>query len=287
MCWAVFLFLVLLWPHNLPAQQNQSFVALGNVWSFQYASPPWNPMNLSITDDTTAFNGKKFFLLENISNTFPKMWIRITADGITCIDFYTGSEILLFDYNSNDLREFNFQPGPGEPVMVSAKRFMALPYTFFGIEDTVQKFGLGYFFDAGFYIYISEKLGIVFYQGLMFSTIDYNLSGVHVNGVTYGTILGNEEKKFPVDDYSIGQNYPNPFNPSTNISFAVEQTGNVTITLYDVTGKQVALLVNGMYEAGTHSLTVNAADYNLGSGIYFYKMQAGSFISVKKLVLSK
>lgn len=103
---------------------------------------------------------------------------------------------------------------------------------------------------------------------------------------TIDVVTGIEDD-VTINGYALGQNYPNPFNPSTTISFAVKNAADITIALYDVTGKQVAVLAEGFYDAGTHSINLNTAEYGLSSGVYFYKMQAGSFISVKKLVLTK
>ncbi len=85
--------------------------------------------------------------------------------------------------------------------------------------------------------------------------------------------------------YSLSQNYPNPFNPSTTINFALPKSGNVTLNVYDVLGRLVKTLVSGDLNAGYHTINFNAD--NLASGVYFYRIKAGSFVSVKKLMLLK
>jgi hypothetical protein len=85
--------------------------------------------------------------------------------------------------------------------------------------------------------------------------------------------------------YSLSQNYPNPFNPSTTINFALPKSGNVTLTVYDILGREVKMLVNDNLQAGYHKVVFNAS--SLASGIYFYRIQAGSFMDVKKLMLLK
>jgi len=87
------------------------------------------------------------------------------------------------------------------------------------------------------------------------------------------------------DQFSLNQNYPNPFNPSTSISFTLPEVSQVRLTVFDVTGREVAVLVNGMRNAGTHSVTFDAS--GLASGIYLYKLEAGSFSSIQKMVLMK
>jgi len=86
-------------------------------------------------------------------------------------------------------------------------------------------------------------------------------------------------------EYAISQNYPNPFNPTTNINFELPKDGNVSITLYDVSGKEVSKLVNEVKTAGFYTVQLNAS--NLSSGMYFYKITAGSFIATKKMVVLK
>ena len=85
--------------------------------------------------------------------------------------------------------------------------------------------------------------------------------------------------------YNVEQNYPNPFNPMTNIKFRIADRGFVSLKVFDVLGNEVATLVNEEKPAGTYELTWNAK--NLPSGIYFYRLQAGSFIDTKKMILIK
>lgn len=85
--------------------------------------------------------------------------------------------------------------------------------------------------------------------------------------------------------YSLDQNYPNPFNPSTIIKYALPRNEKVTIDIYDLLGRKVAELVNGEVEAGYHEVKFNAG--NLASGIYFYRLSAGSFTQINKMLLMK
>ncbi len=85
--------------------------------------------------------------------------------------------------------------------------------------------------------------------------------------------------------YSLSQNYPNPFNPSTTISFSISSRSVVSLKLYDLLGKEVATIYSGELPAGNYTRQWNASD--LTSGVYFYRVQAGSFSQTKKLVLLK
>jgi hypothetical protein len=85
--------------------------------------------------------------------------------------------------------------------------------------------------------------------------------------------------------YYLAQNYPNPFNPSTVINYNVAEPGLVTLKLYNIIGREVASLVNEFREPGSYYYELNSKD--LTSGVYLYKFTAGSFVSVKKMILMK
>lgn len=87
--------------------------------------------------------------------------------------------------------------------------------------------------------------------------------------------------------YSLSQNYPNPFNPTTNIKYGLTKSGFVLLKVYDLIGKEVATLVNQNQTAGTYLVDFKAGDYGLTSGIYFYKISAGEFSEVRKMILTK
>jgi hypothetical protein len=98
------------------------------------------------------------------------------------------------------------------------------------------------------------------------------------------TAVEDQNGQLP-ETFSLLQNYPNPFNPSTTIRFSLPSSGFTSLKVYDVLGKEVATLVNGMRKAGMNSVQFNAP-YS-PSGIYFYTLQSGSFTETKKMVLVK
>ncbi|MGA7723200.1 MAG: T9SS type A sorting domain-containing protein [Ignavibacteriaceae bacterium] len=85
--------------------------------------------------------------------------------------------------------------------------------------------------------------------------------------------------------YALSQNYPNPFNPSTNINFSLEKASNVKLAIYNVLGQKVATLVNNFMQSGNYTYQFDAS--KLASGIYFYRIEAGDFVSVKKMIYMK
>jgi hypothetical protein len=94
----------------------------------------------------------------------------------------------------------------------------------------------------------------------------------------------------PMLVFKLGQNYPNPFNPTTTISYEIPSGSQVNLNVYDVTGKLVRTLVNGWMGEGLHAANwdgKNGSGVSVASGIYFYKMQAGSFTGTKKMILMR
>jgi len=85
--------------------------------------------------------------------------------------------------------------------------------------------------------------------------------------------------------YELKQNYPNPFNPVTNIEYSIPKNSEVKLTIYDMTGKEVSVLVNELKQAGKYTVSFNAM--MKASGVYYYKLQAGDFTEVKKMILVK
>ncbi len=87
------------------------------------------------------------------------------------------------------------------------------------------------------------------------------------------------------EEYSLGQNYPNPFNPLTTISFGLLEDVHVNLSVYNINGQVVATLVDGVRDASIHEVSFDASQ--LSSGIYFYRIEAGDFSAVRKMVLMK
>jgi hypothetical protein len=96
------------------------------------------------------------------------------------------------------------------------------------------------------------------------------------------TELGVDPEESP-HTYALEQNYPNPFNPSTTIEYGIQERGFVTLKVFDILGREVATLVNGVEEPGYKTVRWDAG--NVASGVYFYRLQSGSFVGTKKLLL--
>lgn len=109
--------------------------------------------------------------------------------------------------------------------------------------------------------------------------------------IIYGTVCGNptdvdnsNSLDIPIE-FSLGQNYPNPFNPSTKISWQSPVSSRQILKVYDILGNEVAILVDEYREAGRYEVEFDAS--KLSSGMYLYKLQAGSYSEIRKMVLIK
>lgn len=101
-----------------------------------------------------------------------------------------------------------------------------------------------------------------------------------------GLPVSNEEADFSIPDkISLSQNFPNPFNPTTNIKYSLLESGTVQLKVFDIWGREMAELENGMKTAGEHSIAFDASQ--LSSGVYIYQLKVGNSFIAKKMLLIK
>ncbi len=116
--------------------------------------------------------------------------------------------------------------------------------------------------------------------------IKYRLKQIDIDGIfSYSDEI--EIEHGAPKEFALHQNYPNPFNPSTLINYNIPQAELVTLKVCNILGKEVAILLNERKEAGRYSTELNAAKFGLSSGVYFYTLVSGSFISTKKMIMMK
>lgn len=135
-------------------------------------------------------------------------------------------------------------------------------------------------------------------DGVSFPNVDYiywKVRTINEGGIgpwsefsRFSVLLSDveDEKKIPTE-FALIQNYPNPFNPSTRIQYQVSSIVQVKLKVYDILGNEIATLVNEEKSPGIYEVEFNSSEHNLSSGVYLYKLNAGDFISVKKLILIK
>jgi hypothetical protein len=145
----------------------------------------------------------------------------------------------------------------------------------------------------GLYFATSEGDSVSFDpSGITATTIDLVFNRIFSGVVHFSTLaIVGETSVTAIDDpvipsnYMLEQNYPNPFNPVTTFRYTLPEAQNVSITIYDITGRQVETLLSGYQQAGSYMLKWNASHYS--TGIYFYRLSAGSFTATNKMILIK
>jgi hypothetical protein len=115
------------------------------------------------------------------------------------------------------------------------------------------------------------------------------LASNYVWSFTTGAAVTTVRNGLAPQEFALLQNYPNPFNPSTRIQYSLEKAGMVSLKVYNLLGFEVVTLVNTHQEANSYTVQFNTNEggLNLSSGVYFYRLESGSFVSTKKLILMK
>ena len=124
--------------------------------------------------------------------------------------------------------------------------------------------------------------------GIVMGMRDIPVNQTHTDVLmTFRTVVSVKDANplLTLNRYTLGQNYPNPFNPTTTINYSVAKEGNVRISVYDITGRKATTIVNENKRAGSYSVKFDGA--NLSSGIYMYRMEAGSYSEARKFILMK
>jgi hypothetical protein len=141
---------------------------------------------------------------------------------------------------------------------------------------------IGYTVDTSF-VDPNVTTGVTYYY--VVSATDFNGNEGDYSDEVNATVLATGVEIVMPDRYELAQNYPNPFNPTTTIRYALPQSGLVSITVYNLLGKEVARLVDQVQEPGWHSVIWDASGMN--SGLYLVRMQAGKQVFTRKMMLLK
>jgi len=214
-------------------------------------------------------------------------WVKDTADnpvlsagdgnawdkhgvGECSVVYHPASHQYLMFYNGNEVDYFTETSGIGY-----ASSPDGIHWTKYGGNPVLSNGQPGATVASSPFVLLTNSTLHMWYQGddgMRYATSI--LSGVeNIGGAT------------AVQSYSLEQNYPNPFNPSTTIAFTVPKAGFVTLKVYDLLGSEVRTLLSGEVSAGPHQSIFNAS--GLASGVYFYRLQSGSFSQARKLILSR
>jgi hypothetical protein len=127
---------------------------------------------------------------------------------------------------------------------------------------------------------IGHRLGIAFDN---VNTADRSWMGL--DNVRLATTTGVSDRRTNPNAFSLEQNYPNPYNPSTTIIYTLNSNGKVHLSVYDLLGKEVSVLVNGVQTQGKHEVIFSGN--SLSNGVYFYRLQTDKEVITKKMTLMK
>lgn len=284
------LFILLFSSHQYVFSQDYFPLEAGNFWRYStsicvHGDCDWGARNVEVTYDT-LINNRKYF---NIEGWFfdEDFFYRSDSAGLYFVTQSSVIEYQLLDYNSPQFTSHQV----GYLDWTSHFQFQDTISFFDGEPQPVRYYGI----DAWPFSYLSFELmkdiGVISFTDLeLIGDSGGSLRGCIISGIPYGIYVEVEEDNIPTN-FSLFQNYPNPFNPTTTIEFVIPNLSELKSALhtklivYDVLGREVKTLINQPMKPGNHKVEFNASEF--ASGVYFYKLTAGSFIDTKKLVLIK
>ena len=265
---------------------------VGNTWVYYVnAFPPLeNPIRVISIERDTIINGHKYFLYQKYLDS---QWLRydslrgnllMYSESGSCSD-YSNDKII--DSLSSDVGNTIYC----EHLSIYTRECTGISnQNVFNTMRSVKRFEHdGLVFQT---IDYAEDIGIIHLSSGEPPPSNYYelLRGCVINGIVYGdttlTSVHPTGNTVP-DKYSLSQNYPNPFNPETNLEFGISELGFVSLKVYDVVGNEIATLVNETKPAGSYNYQFSTVNYQLSSGIYFYRLETGDFSETKRMILLK
>lgn len=285
---------------------------VGNTWVYRFI---YNVMGGSIGYDKVTItnqvfiNGKYYYaialnrrytyqgiecnsrVINNISN------IRIDSISGNLLNFgscNSSSEMLLDSLSAKLNDSFYICPASFQGNKVKCTDTNS--YLYYGQTRKTKKFRISTSEGYNSQTYV-ENIGLVYYEHIqLMGLCSETLRGCVINGVLYGDtsfVVGINQVSFELPArFSLYQNYPNPFNPVTNFEFIITDYGLVKLTVFDVLGKEVEILLNRDLQPGSYKVDWDASVYP--SGVYYYKLEVSpstgsgrGFTETKKMVLIK
>jgi len=280
-----YLWIIVLSFHSITFAQSFSYfpLAVGNKWFFSQGLDNVARLKLEIQKDTTLGDGYSYAKL-NMYKVNPDSSFSLLNDGYSYLRKENRKIIeypdrLIFDYDMNiGDTVISFYNEPESAVLDTI-----ISEDIFGRNSKTYVF---FFTQYDFYTY-SDSIGFnTLWATTWNNWVPEYLLGCEIDGRIYGSVITSVKNKNELPTHFIlYQNYPNPFNPSTRIKYSISKGSFVTLKVYDILGKEITTLVNEEKPYGNYEVIYDGS--NLTSGVYFYKMQAGSFIDTKKFILIK
>lgn len=219
------------------------------------------------------------------SNGYDYATIKYSSSGVEeWIQRYNGLTFNSFD-EANDLALDRFGnvyvTGTSQGATMIAD-FVTIRYSPQGTMQWINRYNSPANREDAAYFIAVDSLGFVYVSGNSAgSNLVADFLTMKIDKSTGITALNN----LTPENFSLSQNYPNPFNPETKIKFQISNSSEVTLTVFDNAGREVAVLVNQFLNAGNYEFNFNAE--GLSSGIYFYKLSSENFSETKKMILIK
>ncbi len=242
----------------------------GASWtSFNSGMPTLTVYDLKYKDGTkilmAATHGRGCFM-NDLSGALPIQIVGFSASAIG------GSNVRLDWRTISETNNYGFEVQRKTPDQTD---FQTLPNSFIPGHGTTTELHSYSFIDSmGSANQWSHRLKQIDLDGTVHYTEPVTVTATVVTSV--------RENSIP-SDFTLGQNYPNPFNPSTTIRYGLPNHSHVTITVFNALGEQAAVLQNGEQDAGDHEVKFDGS--GLSSGVYFYRMQAGTYVETRRLLL--
>ncbi len=301
----VYIILILLSiPHELYTTDttfvNYFPLEIGNTWTYRYESSSWPgyyetyDYKITVTDTSTIKN-HFYYIFYNSHDSSYKYYRLDSSTGFIYQYIFSGC------YNSE--HEVSVDSLAAKLNNTFKKTCFWLfttctdtaNYQIFNLNTKSKKYTEQWTFTDYRIYYKGIGLGKI-YSGIVnphTSITTHTLLGCKINNQIYGdtnlTLIYSHNNYIP-KKFDLSQNYPNPFNPKTKIRFGIpsnvkRETSNVKLKIYDLLGREVAILVNEELKPGTYEADWDGSNYS--SGVYFYKLEAGDFTETKKMVLMK
>ncbi len=284
--------LVLLICASHSAMSQGTFpLAKGNLWQYwdhDFQNGEWfwiYAYTEKVIGDTLMPNGKTYAVVENdFPGSTGQGYLRQEDTRVVSFDPSDSSDYLLYDFSKTvgDTIRTLFISGAEDTfiTVISYDGFGTVFGTSVRLWDyyTYSARGSSYYLRK----VLADRFGIVHEEWEPGGQVI--LRGAIIDNVSYGTIVSVEDERPIVPaSFQLDQNYPNPFNPSTTIRYGLPGRSHVTLTVFNTLGQQVATLVQGEQEAGYHEVQFDASGFV--SGVYLYRLTAGSHVGTKTLVL--
>jgi hypothetical protein len=264
---------------------SQGFYPLqpGNQWEYWDCEFTFQDRTVQVVSDTILSNGHSYATLL-WSPGGGLSFMRQVGSMVYTRSASDSTEILRYDFSKTvgDTVAVHYHSGDTTVVTVVYDRYRYL----FG--RVLRQWGFWeQWIGSSLYmlVQVTDSLGQTS-ESVEAGQYDICLRGADINGIRYGTIssVSNEAEQIP-DAPILAQNYPNPFNPTTVVRYGLPHAARVSVTVFNVLGQQVAVVEEGMREAGYHDVKFDGS--NLASGVYLYRLQTGEFVQTRKFVLMK